>query len=320
MHLAIDQDKARSLGISSQALSMSLQTQISGIPIAQFRENDKTVNMVFRFDAKDRNDPSNIKNLNIHVGNGRYVPLDQIAKISFDAEEGLIHRRDLKPMILAQAEIKASTKLTGEDITTQIYNELAPLRESLPLGYSIEYDGANENSAKSIKFLVEPVPAMIIIIMILLMLQLQSIPKTILTLLTAPLGIIGVAAGLFLTGKPLGFVVQLGILALSGIIMRNSVILMDQIDQQLAAGASPWNAVIDATIIRLRPILLTAAAAILGMLPLLTSVFWSPLAVTIAAGLLGATILTLLILPVMYAAWYKINHSQPKAPDTITIS
>jgi len=143
--------------------------------------------------------------------------------------------------------------------------------------------------------------------MILLMIQLQNIPKMILTLMTAPLGIIGVSIGLLLTGRPMGFVVQLGILALAGIIMRNSVILMDQIDQQQAAGETLWDAIINATLIRFRPILLTAAAAILGMLPLVSSIFWGPMAITIAAGLFGATVLTLLVLPTMYAAWYKVN-------------
>ncbi|VBB04979.1 acriflavin resistance protein [Lucifera butyrica] len=310
MHLSIDQDKARTLGVSSGALAAALQTQLSGLPISQFREADRTVDMVFRFVPQDRNNPQFVKDINIPTGNGRYVPLDQIAKISYDAEDGLIYRRDLKPMIIVQAELK-SENVSGQDVTTQIYKQLKPLRDSLPFGYKIEYDGSNEDSAKALNYLLQPVPAMFIIIMIILMAQLQSIPKMILTLLTAPLGIIGVAVGLFFSGKPMGFVVQLGILALSGIIMRNSVILIDQIDQQLAAGVSPWNAVIEATVIRLRPILLTAAAAILGMVPLLSSVFWGPLAVTIAAGLLGATVLTLLVLPVMYAAWYKVNRSDP---------
>lgn len=316
VHLAIDQDKARNMGVSSAPLANALQSQLSGLPVTQFRENDKTVDMVFRFDPQDRNNPESLKDINIHTGNGHYVPLDQIAKISYDAEEGLIYRRDLKPMILVQAELK-SDSITGQDAAAQIYEQLKPLRESLPFGYSIEYDGSNEDSAKALHFLLEPVPAMFIIIMIILMAQLQSMPKMMLTLLTAPLGIIGVSVGLFLSGKPLGFVVQLGILALSGIIMRNSVILIDQIDQQMATGISPWNAIIEATVIRLRPILLTAAAAILGMLPLLSSVFWGPLAVTIAAGLLGATILTLLVLPVMYATCYKVRPKHAEsAPAT----
>ncbi|HWR39573.1 MAG TPA: efflux RND transporter permease subunit [Patescibacteria group bacterium] len=303
LHLEVDQDKARKLGIASQALATSLQSQLSGAPISEFRENDRTISMVLRFAAEDRNDPSQLKNLNIHIGNGKYVPLDQIANIRFESEEGLIYRYNLKPMIIVQADIKPG--ITGDDVTEQVYNDLAGLRRSLPLGYSIEYDGSKESSIKASQFISQPVPAMIIVIMILLMIQLQNIPKMVLTLLTAPLGIIGVSIGLVLTGKPLGFVVQLGILALAGIIMRNSVILMDQIEQQQAAGESLWDAIINATLIRFRPILLTAAAAILGMIPLVSSIFWGPMAVAIAAGLLGATILTLLVLPVMYAAWYK---------------
>ncbi|SHJ80852.1 efflux RND transporter permease subunit [Propionispora hippei] len=309
MHLAIDQDKVRKLGITSQALATALQMQQSGADITQFRETDKTVNMALRFNAQDRNNPAAVKDFNIPLGNGRYVPLDQIAKISFETEDGLIYRRDLKPMILVQAELN-SEAVTGDDVAEQVYSNLADLRASLPFGYSIEYDGPKEDSIKSVGFLVQPIPAMIIAIMILLMIQLQSIPKMILTLLTAPLGIIGVAAGLVLINSPMGFVVQLGILALAGIIMRNSVILMDQIEQLLASGETLWDAIINATVIRLRPILLTAAAAILGMLPLVSSIFWGPMAIAIASGLMGATVLTLMVLPVMYAAWYKAK------PDT----
>jgi len=304
MHLEIDQDKARKLGITSQALATSLQTQLSGSNTAEFRENDKTVGMVFRFDTQDRNDPSRMKDLNIHIGNGKYVPLDQIAKISFEAEDGLIYRRDLKPMIVVQAETKTGFK--GDSVTEQVYNDLADLRASLPFGYSIEYDGPKESSVESSGYIFQTIPAMVIVIMILLMIQLQNIVKMIMTLLTAPLGIIGVSLGLFLTGNPMGFVAQLGVLALSGIIMRNSVILMDQIDQHHAAGEPLWDAIIDSAIIRFRPIMLTAAAAIFGMLPLVSSVFWGPMAVAIASGLFGATILTLIVLPVMYAAWYRV--------------
>ncbi|MBP2643101.1 MAG: acriflavin resistance protein [Firmicutes bacterium] len=307
MHLSMDQDKARSLGITSQALAATLQTQLSGASIAEFREYDKTVPLVFRFDADSRNDPSRIKDLSIPVGNGTYIPLDQVAKIIFDAEEGLIYRRDLKPTITVRAEI--TSNVTGDDVTRQVYEGLSELRASLPPGYTINYDGATEESIKSTQLLLAPVPAMIITIMILLMLQLQNISKMVLTLLTAPLGIIGVAIGLFLTGKPMGFVVQLGILALSGIIMRNSVILMDQIDQHLTAGESLWDSIINATITRLRPILLTAAAAILAMIPLVPNIFFGPMAVAIGAGLFVATVLTLLVLPAMYAAWYKADRS-----------
>lgn len=314
LHLEIDQDKARKLGVTSQSLATSLQTQLSGAPIAEFRESDKTVSMVLRFASQDRNDPSRLKDLNIHIGNGNYVPLDQIAKISFEAEDGLIYRRDLKPMILVQAEIVPGA--LGDDVAEQVYQSLAELRGKLPVGYSIEYDGSKADSIKALQFITEPVPIMIITIMILLMIQLQNIPKLFLTLMTAPLGIIGVSIGLFLTNSPMGFVVQLGILALSGIIMRNTVILMDQIDQLLDAGESLWAAIINATIIRCRPILLTAAAAILGMIPLVSSTFWGPMAVAIAAGLSGATVLTLLVLPVMYAAWYKAKPDADVSSST----
>lgn len=313
IHLEIDQDKARKLGVASQSLAASLQAQLSGAPISEFRDRDKTISLVFRFAAENRNDPSRLKDLNIHIGNGKYVPLDQIAKIKFEAEEGLVYRYNLKPMIIVQAEIKPG--LTGDDVTEQVYTNLDELRASLPFGYSIEYDGSKESSIKASGYISKPVPVMIIAIMILLMIQLQNIPKMVLTLLTAPLGVIGVTIGLLLTGKPMGFVVQLGILALAGIIMRNSVILMDQIDQQQAAGETLWDAIINATLIRFRPILLTAAAAILGMIPLVSSIFWGPMAVAIAAGLFGATVLTLLVLPTMYAAWYKVTPNQ-QLPST----
>jgi len=309
-HLEIDQAKAKALGLSSHELAASLQTQLSGAPITEFREQDKTVSMLLRFAEADRNNPERLKDLNIHIGSGKYVPLDQLATIRYDAEEGLIYRRDLLPMIMVQAELKPTSKLTGSDVTKQVYGSLQELKNDLPAGYFIEFDGATERSIKSSKFLAEPIPAMLLIIMILLMMQLQSIPKMLLTLFTAPLGIIGVSISLLLTGSPMGFVVQLGILALFGIIMRNTVILMDQIEQHLAAGDSLWDAIVSATISRFRPIMLTAAAAILGMIPLVPSTLWGSMAIAIAGGLLGATILTLLVLPVMYAAWYKAQ------PDT----
>lgn len=316
IHLAIDQDKARTLGVTSQDLASALQTQLSGQPVTQFREGDKTVTMLLRFEDRERTDPSLIKNLNIRTASGSYVPLEQIANISYSAENGLVYRYGLKPEILVQAEIKPG--FTGNDVVQQVYHDLKPVRDSLPFGYTIEFDGPMEESLKGTKFLMEPVPAMLIVIMILLMIQLQSIPKMILTLLTAPLGLIGVAVGLLLTGRPMGFVVQLGILALAGIIMRNSVILMDQIDQQLEAGDSLWDAIIHATVMRFRPIMLTAAAAILAMIPLISSVIWGSMAVAIAFGLAGATVLTLLVLPVMYAAWYKAQPATARQSSANT--
>lgn len=305
MRIAVDQDKARLQGIDSRTLALALQTLVSGAPLSEYREKDRTVDIVFRVGARDRSNLAEMKDLSIPVGNGKSVALDQIATITFDAEEGLIRRRDLKPTITVQANTVEG--VLGNDATNAVYAHLSALRASLPPGYAICAGGPLEQSQKASRWLLQPVPAMIVVILTLLMFQLQSISKMLLTLATAPLGIIGVSVSLLLTGKPMGFVVQLGILALAGIIMRNSVILIDQIDQQLAAGQSPWDAVLNATILRFRPIMLTAAAAILGMIPLVSSVFWGPMAVAIAGGLSVATVLTLIVLPTMYAAAYRVR-------------
>lgn len=321
MHFEIDQDKARMLGVDTKSLATSLQTQLSGATIADFRVQDRTISIVFKGAPQDRNDLSRLKDLNVHIGNGKYLPVDQIAKISYDAEDGLLWRRGLKSMVIIQAE--ANPGFMGNDVTQQVYDNLKELRADLPFGYTIELEGSLEDSVKAAKFMSEPIPMMVGAIMILLMIQLQNVAKMVLTLLTAPLGIIGVVIGLLLTGSPMGFVVQLGILALCGIIMRNSVILIDQIEQFIANGDSLWDAIIDATIIRCRPILLTAAAAILAMIPLVSSIFWGPMAVAIAAGLFIATLLTLLVLPTMYATWYKVHPemtSNEQKDSEVTLS
>ena len=305
MLLDIDQDKAKLLGLSSNNLAVDLQTQLSGKSISAYREQDKTVGVILRMDYQSRKDLSLIKDMPIHIGNGKFIPLNQIAKIRYDAEEGLIWRRDLKPTITVQADV--ADGVTGVDATTQVYGALNDIRKNLPPGYSIDIGGALERSKKSISFLVQPVPIMILIIITLLMFQLQKISLTVLTLLTAPLGIIGVSIGMLVTQRPMGFVSEMGILALSGMIIRNSVILIDQIEKNIKAGQTPWNAIIESATQRFRPIMLTAAAAILGMIPLAASNFWGPMAVAIAGGLFGATVLTLLVLPTMYAAWFKVK-------------
>lgn len=303
LRLNIDQAKARALGIDNKSLSTSLQAFLSGGEIGEFREKDKTIGIVFRIDSKSRQDIENIKNLNIQTGSGQFVPLDQIASVSYEAEEGMIWRRDLKPTITLQAV--TAEGVLGDDAALSAYEHLTDLRKSLPAGYKIEVGGAAESSEKAMQWLMQPVPAMIIIIITLLMLQIHNIPKMIITLLTAPLGMIGVSPALLLSGKPMGFVVQLGILALAGIIIRNSVILIDQIDRHINEGEALKDAIINATVTRFRPIMLTASAAILGMIPLISSVFWGPMAVAIAGGLFAATVLTLFVLPVMYATLYK---------------
>ncbi|WP_321495158.1 efflux RND transporter permease subunit [uncultured Desulfobacter sp.] len=303
---SVDQDKARVLGIASSDLALAIQSQLSGIPVSQFRENDKTVDIVLRLSAGDRQSLDDIRTLPIHVGQGKTIPLEQIADIRFGMEEGLIWRRDLVPTITVQAE--TVNGITGNDASKKVYDALKSVRDSLPPGYTIEIGGLAEQSKKATDYILELVPAMAMIIVIILMIQLQNIANMILTLLTAPLGLMGVIASLLIFDLPMGFLSQLGILALSGIIIRNSVILMDQIDRQVAAGENRYHAIIKATVFRFRPIMLTAAAAILGMMPLAVDKFWGPMAVSIGGGLLGATILTLFVLPCMVAAWYRAKE------------
>jgi multidrug efflux pump subunit AcrB len=315
VNLEIDQDRARMLGISSQELASELQAQLSGAPVTEYLENDRTINVVFQIAAQDRADLSGIKNLTVPAGNGQLVPVDQVATISYGAEEGLIWRYNLKPTITVQANTDPG--ITDIDATNRVYSSLTAIRKGLPPGYSIDIGGSTELFNEAVGWLTQMVPLMAVVIVVLLMLQLERMPKMILTLLTAPLGMIGVVPTLLLTNQSLYFVVYCGMLALAGIIMRNSVILINQIDQQLKAGESAWNAIINATVLRFRPIMLTAAAAILGMMPLVTDTLWGPMAIAIAGGLLVATVLTLLVLPAMYAAWYKVGPDSEAIDNTI---
>ncbi len=306
MHLQLDQNKLRAMGLSGQDVAKTLYTELSGATIAEYYAADKTIGIQLRLQDSDRNDLSKIKSIPIYTGRG-YVPLEQIASITYGAEDALIWRRDLKPTITVEGNIKSGT---ANDATQKAYDSTKDIRDAMPFGYSVEVDGALENSQKSLRYLLGPVPIMILIIMTLLMFQLRRVSLMILTLITAPMGIIGVSFGMLLFGKSLGFVAYLGILALGGMIIRNSVILIDQIDKHMAAGEDPWHAIIDSAVLRFRPIMLTAAAAILGMIPLMRSIFWGPMAVAIASGLFVATVLTLLVLPTLYAAWFKVKKSR----------
>lgn len=306
MHLQLDQNKLRAMGLSGQDVAKTLYTELSGATIAEYYAADKTIGIQLRLQDSDRNDLSKIKSIPIYTGRG-YVPLEQIASITYGAEDALIWRRDLKPTITVEGNIKSGT---ANDATQKAYDSIKDIRDAMPFGYSVEVDGALENSQKSLRYLLGPVPIMILIIMTLLMFQLRRVSLMILTLITAPMGIIGVSFGMLLFGKSLGFVAYLGILALGGMIIRNSVILIDQIDKHMAAGEDPWHAIIDSAVLRFRPIMLTAAAAILGMIPLMRSIFWGPMAVAIASGLFVATVLTLLVLPTLYAAWFKVKKSR----------
>lgn len=249
---------------------------------------------------------SNVRNLNLPLSSGKYIPFDQIAKISYSSEDGLIGRRNLKPTITIQAEVLPG--VTGNDTEAKVYDQLKDLRNNLPFGYSIDLGGTLERSNKGMAEVMKVVPFMLLAYLVFLMFQLQNISRVMMTLLTAPLGIIGVNWALLLFGAPFGFVAKLGVLALFGIIMRNSVILIDQIDKHIKMGETMWNAIIDSAVLRFRPIMLTAIAAILGMIPLIPNAFWGPMAVAMSGGILVATILTLLVLPAIYAAWYKVKR------------
>lgn len=306
MHLALDQDKLRAMGLTSQAVSQTIYTELTGATGAQFYAGDRTIDIDLRLAKADRSDLGKMEELPIYLGSAGYVPLGQIAKITYEAEDGLIKRYNLRPAITVQANIKSGT---ANDATQKAYDATKELRGQLPLGARIDAAGTLDDSDTSMKWLMIPIPAMVFLIMPLLMFQLRSGKDMALTLLTAPLGIIGVTWGMLLFNKAMGFVAILGVLALTGMIIRNSVILIDQIQKHLADGESPWDAVVDSAVLRFRPIMLTAAAAILGMVPLMTSAFWGPMAVAIASGLFIATVLTLLVLPTMYAAAYHVKKA-----------
>ncbi|ALG69250.1 efflux RND transporter permease subunit [Beggiatoa leptomitoformis] len=304
--LDIDQDKARQLGISSETLSNTLNTFLTGLNITEYREKDKLIQIVGRAIPSERSLLGNLDELNIPLANGATVPLSQIARLVDGFEEGVIWRRDRLPVISVRADIVDG--IQAPDVTNQLLPVLNAVKAKLPLGYEIQTGGAFESSAKSQKPIATVLPIMFITILTLLMLQLQSMQRAILVLLTAPLGIIGMTIFLLLLQRPFGFVAMLGAISLAGMIMRNSVILVDQIEQDRESGIPAFEAIVGSTVRRFRPIMLTAAAAILAMIPLSESVFWGPLAVTIMGGLLVATVFTLFFLPALYAAWFRVKR------------
>jgi multidrug efflux pump subunit AcrB len=312
MRLDIDPDRARALGADRRALAASLQTSLAGLDAGEFRVQDKTIDILLRGTREDRAHLDRVPNLQVHAGGGRYIPLTQVARIRQDAEEGLIWRRNRMPAIMIQAEIVKGA--SANDIAQAVYDETASLRAALPPGYAIEPDGTLEGSNNGGVAMMAVLPVALILILVLLMFQLQSFGKTVLVLLTAPLGLIGVNLALILLRSSMGFVAELGVIALCGMIMRNAVILIDQIKKHIEEGRTPYDAILDSALMRLRPILLTALAAILGMIPLMPSLFWGPMAVAITGGLLVATALTLLYVPALYAAVYRIHPDEgPRA-------
>ena len=301
----IDPDKARLLGINSYAVSLHLQSLLSGTKSGEYYEGNQTIPVTFRLGGNENHNLAALSSLPIQTGNGSYVPLSQIATISMIQEEGIIWHRNMMPTISIHANVGPG--VLGNAKTKEIYNKLAEYRQDLPTGYTIDLDGSAEKSVTAVQKLLVPMPIMLFAIMTILMFQLKRIALMFMALFTAPLGLIGVVLALNITRTPLGFMAILGIIALSGMIIRNSIILLDQIEIHRAEGQSAREAIINSATLRFRPIMLTAIAAILGMIPLMGSVFWSPLAIAFSGGLLVATILTLIVLPVMYATWYKVK-------------
>ena len=305
LRLDIDQDKARALGVSSSGIAQAARAINSGTTVGQYRDGDKLIDIVLRQPLEERDALSDLANAYVPTSSGRSIPLGQIAKAKLVWEPGVLWREGRDYAATVQGDIVEG--LQGATVTGQVNPQLDPIRARMPPGYRIDIAGAVEESSKGQGSIVAGAPLMLFIMFTLLVLQLQSFSRSILVFLTAPMGIAGVAAALLLLDRPFGFVALLGVIALMGMIMRNAVILIDQIEQDRARGASQWDAIVEAAVRRLRPIVLTAAAAVLAMIPLSRSVFWGPMAVAIMGGLVVATALTLLSLPALYAAWYRVK-------------
>ena len=311
LRLDIDQDKARALGVSTGSISQVTQTVLSGAPIAQYRDGDKLLDIVMRPQEDERNTLDALQRVQVPTASGRTVPLTQVARVGFAWEPGVIWRENRDYGITVQSDVKDGVQ--GPTVTAQINPLLDKIRADLPPDYQIKIAGAEEESANAGASIAAQMPLCIFIIFLLLMLQLHSFSRSVMVFLTGPLGLIGAAATLLLLRAPMGFVAQLGITALIGMIIRNSVILVDQIEQDVAAGVPTWTAIVEAAVRRFRPIILTAAAAVLAMIPLSRSVFWGPMAAAIMGGLIIATVLTLLFLPALYAAWFRVKRPEAEA-------
>lgn len=305
----LDQDRIRALGLNTQDVSNTLQTLLSGVKVTEYREGTKLIDVVVRAPVEERGNPAQIGDLSILLPRGGAVPLRQLAEISYGFEEPILWRRNRDMVLTVRADIVAGVQ--APTVTAALLPALKPIIDALPPGYRIETGGAVEESNKANIALFKIFPLMFVVMLSLLMLQLRSFSKLFLVFLTAPLGAIGAVAALLVFNAPFGFVALLGVIALAGMIMRNTVILVDQIDHDLAAGSPPWDAIVESTVRRARPVVLTALAAILAMIPLARSVFWGPMAMSIMGGLIVATVLTLFFLPALYAAWFRVRRSTP---------
>ncbi|HEY3656461.1 MAG TPA: efflux RND transporter permease subunit [Steroidobacteraceae bacterium] len=308
VHFEVDQTKARQLNISSQDIENYLQMSLTGYTITQFRERDKLISVDLRAPQRDRVDPSQIERLAMPSPNGTAVPLAALGRFNYGLEYGVVWERDRQPAITVQSDVQHGAQ--GIDVTNRIDHALATLRSHLPIGYRIVIGGAIEENGKAQASINAQMPLLVIAVLVFLMIQLQSFSRVLMVVLTAPLGLIGVVIALLLFRMPFGFVAMLGTIAMFGIIMRNSVILVDQIEQDIHAGHSRYEAIIGATVRRSRPITLTAAAAVLALIPLLRSNFFGPMATALMGGITVATVLTLFYLPALYALWFRVRRDE----------
>jgi len=311
VRIRVDQDQARLLGLSSDYLAQALNAVVSGVTATEMRSGVYLVDVLVRASAEQRMSLSTIRTLQVPLSNGRSVPLSQIASIDYGQEYPIVWRRDRRPTVTVQADVAPGTM--PATVVQALAPKMAALSASLPSGYHIGVGGSVEESNKAETSVAAVLPLMLVLALTVLMIQLQSFSRLFLVLSVVPLGLIGVVAALLVADKPLGFVAILGVLALCGMIARNSVILIDQIQKEEEHGRHPWDAVVEATAHRFRPILLTAAAAILGMIPIAPTIFWGPMAYAIMGGLAVATVLTLIFLPALYVTWFRIKRPQPDA-------
>jgi multidrug efflux pump subunit AcrB len=314
LRVDLDQDKARALGLAPADVAFVTQTVMNGATMSHLREHEDLIDIVARAVPSERLDVDTLKDVNLYTREGTVVPLSQVARVRYELEEPVLWRRNRDMAITVRADVKDGEQ--GVSATQEIRPLLKDIEAKLPFGYRIDVGGAVEESDKANRALAVVAPVMLVTILTILMLQLQSFSLMFMVLLTAPLGLIGVVAALLLFQAPLGFVAILGITALCGMIMRNSVILVDQVQAEMAEGRDPWNAVLEAAVHRTRPVALTAAATVLAMIPLTRSIFWGPMAIAIMGGLAVATMLTIFFVPALYAAWFRVGRTAvlPLAP------
>jgi multidrug efflux pump subunit AcrB len=311
VRIVIDQDQARLLGLSSDSVGAVINSAVSGTTVTQVRDDIYLINVVVRATGEERVSLTTLRSLQIPLASGRTVPLSQLATLSFDQETPLIWRRDRVPTLTVRADVAPG--VLPESVAAKLGPGIDELNSRLPPGYQVVAGGTVEESARSQASVFAVVPIMVLLMLFFLMIQLHSFSRMGLVLAVLPMCMIGVVGGLLLAGKPLGFVAILGILALLGMIARNAVLLIEQIEIERKAGLKPWDAVVTATMSRFRPIFLTAISTVLGMIPIAGSVFWGPMAVTIMGGLFVATLLTLIFLPALYVAAFRIGPDDP--PD-----